>query len=161
MKRQRGSLLIYGIIALGVMTLAGGAVLSYNHAIKRAEKAEAAHEATRAAYAGFVAETKRLGEVAQKKSDAEIKRQKGVSDATLKSLEARLAATRAQFGKLRGSGTETSPGVGGVPAVPETARPADDTARDNRLRAVLQHAQEQTDALIELQNWVRDQGAKP
>ena len=39
--RQRGSILIYGLVALFVAMLASGFVFSYNRAIARAERAEA------------------------------------------------------------------------------------------------------------------------
>ena len=41
MNQQRGSIILYGVIALFAVTLAGGAVYTYTHAIERAEKAEA------------------------------------------------------------------------------------------------------------------------
>lgn len=156
---QRGSLLIYGVIALFVAAAGATFVLTYKSAIARAEKAEAQKKATQAKFDAFVADTKRLGQEAQKKSDREMERQKGVSNAKIKSLEGRIAATRAQFAKLRDG--RSGSGSGDLPPVPIAAKPVDDSARDNQLRAVLQHAQEQADRLIELQSWVREQEKSP
>jgi Tfp pilus assembly protein PilE len=40
MTNQRGSILIYGLIALAMVTICGGAVYTYQRAIVRAERAE-------------------------------------------------------------------------------------------------------------------------
>lgn len=40
MKRERGSILLYGLVALGVTVFAGGLVYTYKSAIQRAEAAE-------------------------------------------------------------------------------------------------------------------------
>ena len=155
---QRGFLspTLIAAIVVGVVIIGLGIAVKVQSARLASEKA--AHAETQAKFSLFVAQTKAIGEEAQKKADTEIKRQKGVNDATVKSLETRLAATRAQFDKLRGSGE--SPGRGSLPPVPSTARPADDAARDKRLLEVLRIAQEQTDALIEIQSWVTQQGQK-
>jgi len=39
--KQRGSILLYGLLALAVVTICGGMVYTYQHAIVRAERAEA------------------------------------------------------------------------------------------------------------------------
>jgi hypothetical protein len=145
-------IMIGGAVVIGVM----GIALKVQSARLESEKAE--HAATTAKFEAFVSDTKRIGLEAQKKADAEKIRQKGVSDATIKTLESRIAATRAQFAKLRDG--RTDPGQRDLPAVPVAAKPVDDTARDNQLRAVLQHAQEQTDRLIEIQGWVTEQAAR-
>lgn len=40
MRRQRGSILLYGLLALAVVTICGGVVYTYQRAIVRAERAE-------------------------------------------------------------------------------------------------------------------------
>ena len=107
------------------------------------------------AYAAFVAETKRLGEEAQKKAAAEIERQKEVTKERSASYEKRLASINAAYRGLRDGRADS--GGSPMPAVPDTARPTDDGARDNRLLDLLQHAEKQTGQLIELQEWVREQ----
>lgn len=109
-------------------------------------------EAAQARYETFVAKTKATGEEQERKTKETIAQQKRKSDDRIKSLETRLTTTRRDFDRLR-NGTSS----GQLPAVPETARSVDDVARDKQLLGVLQHAQEQADRLIELQEWVRSQ----
>jgi seryl-tRNA synthetase len=109
-------------------------------------------EAVQAEYGAFKTEVKRLGEEQEKKTKETIKAQEKKSHDRIKSLEDRLSRTRADFDRLRNSASKSE-----LPAVPDTARAANDEARDKQLLSVLQHAQEQTDRLIELQEWVRQQ----
>lgn len=102
-------------------------------------------------YADYRATVEAIGRAQEAKNKAEIEQRKKVTDARIYSLQKRLNDTTDKFNRLRESGS------GQVPAVPDTARPVDDTARDSRLLDVLQHAQKQTDQLIELQGWVREQ----
>lgn len=60
MNRQRGSVLLYGLLALFVVTAAGGIVYTYTHAIERAQKAEADNEALRQVNSEFAAENQNL-----------------------------------------------------------------------------------------------------
>lgn len=140
--KRRGAILLYVLIALFVVTLAGAVVLSYNDAIARAERVEAQLD-----------EVKRIGEAQEAKTKAEIDRQRKVSDATIKSLQSRYAGLNAKYARLR----QSPPGPGGMPTIPDTARPTDDAARDQRLLDVLQYADQQTQQLIELQDWVKSQ----
>jgi hypothetical protein len=103
-------------------------------------------------YSIFKAEVKVKGEEQERKAKETIERNERVSNDRIKSLEGRLARTRAEFNRL-----SKRPVSSELPPVPETARAVDDTARDQQLLAVLQYAQEQTDRLIELQEWVRQQ----
>jgi seryl-tRNA synthetase len=109
-------------------------------------------EAVQAEYTVFKTEVKRLGEEQEKKTKETIKAQEKKSHDRIKSLEDRLSRTRADFDRLRNSTSKSE-----LPPVPDTARAVDDEARDKQLLSVLQHAQEQTDRLIELQEWVRQQ----
>lgn len=140
--KQRGSIFAYGLVALFVVTLAGGFVFSYNRAIARAELVEAQ-----------LAEVKRIGEEQEAKTKAEINRQRKVSDATIKSLQSRYAGLNARYDRLRKS--PASPGV--MPAVPTAPIIIDDAASRERLLEVLYHADRQTQQLIELQEWVKAQ----
>ena len=105
-------------------------------------------------YEAFKENTRIAGRKALKELDDEIKRQKKVSDASIKSLEARAAASRARAdGVCKSAGL--SAGCRELPAIPDTARPADDTTRNQRLLEVLRHAQDVADKLIELQEFNR------
>ena len=104
-------------------------------------------------YEAFKQTVKLLGEKAEKERLEELTHQRRVHDERLKSLEKRLSIARTRAdGLCKSAGL--SAGCSSLPAVPDTARPVDDATRDQRLLAVLQHAQETTDKLIELQLWV-------
>lgn len=59
-KSQRGSVLIYGLLALFVISAGAGIVFTYNSAITRAEKAEADNTTLRQANSEFAAENLNL-----------------------------------------------------------------------------------------------------
>ena len=101
-------------------------------------------------FAEYKAKVEALGRAQEAKNQEIIKRQKEESDARIKSLNSRLANTRNEFNRLRDSRTSE------LPAVPSTARADDDGTRDKQLLDLLQHAEEQTARLIELQEWVRE-----
>lgn len=142
-----------GFVSLSIMgyvALAMGAVIL---ALGIAVKVQTARlDSVKAEYASFVQKTRLIGEEQERRTKETIAQQKRKSDDRIKSLETRLTTTRREFDRLR-----NSPGSSQLPPVPETARSVDDAARDKQLLGVLQHAQEQTDRLIELQEWVRAQ----
>lgn len=137
------SLLGYAVLGLASLVLILSIALKVQTARLDSVKAE---------YQVFKDGVRLKGEEQERRTKETIARQEKTSNERIKSLESRLARTRADFDRLRNS-TDSRP----VPAVPETARPVDDAARDSRLLEVLRYAQEQTDALIELQEWVRQQ----
>ena len=145
---------LIGIIAAAVII--GGLSIALKVQSARLSSEQTAHAETKGKFAAFVAETKRMGEEAKKKAAAEIERQKEVTKERSTSYEKRLASLNATYRRLRDQ--RADPGGSPMPAVPDTARPADDSARDNRLLDLLQHAEKQTGQLIELQEWVREQG---
>jgi len=57
---QRGNAILYGIIILFVVSLGGGIVYTYTHAIERAQKAEADNTTLRDANSEFAAENQNL-----------------------------------------------------------------------------------------------------
>ena len=135
-------LIVYALAALAVVATVGGVIHSYNSAIKERDEARAQ-----------LAEVKRIGEEQNAKTKAEVDRQKRVSDETIKSLQSRYSGLNARYARLR----QSTPGASGLPAVPDSARPTTDAARDQRLLDVLQYADQQTQQLIELQSWVKSQ----
>ena len=139
------SLSLMGYVVLGLATV----VLMLSIALK---VQTARLDSAKAEYAAFVQKTRLIGEEQERRTKETIAQQKRKSDDRIKSLENRLTTTRRDFDRLR-NGTSS----GQLPAVPETARSVDDSARDKQLLGVLQHAQEQADRLIELQEWVRQQ----
>lgn len=147
--RQLGFTL-YLVIALAVMAL-GLAILGklYFNELK-------SHAKTQGEYLAFQAGVRKIGEEQERKNVEERKRSEKVSGDRIKSLQARELAARARAdGLCRSAGL--SSGCRELSGVPETARPVDDKARDQRLLEVLRHSQDQTDRLIELQSWVTDQ----
>jgi len=112
-------------------------------------------ESTKAEYAAFVAQTKALGEAQIAKNKLEAAQREKVSNDRFNSLQKRYRDMSAKYDRLRGN----SAGSGAMPAVPDATRPTDDSARDQRLLDVLQHAEKQTGQLIELQTWVKEQQA--
>lgn len=102
-------------------------------------------------YELFVAQTKAAGEAQQAKTKAAIAESERISKEKAKAYEASIADIRSKYNRLR-----ASPGSGAVSSVPETARPVDDAARDQRLLDVLRHAEEQAEQLMQLQNWVKE-----
>ena len=147
---QRGSLTIGLGITIGV--LSGALALTgwlYNGALKDKARIQGEYEA-------FKTGVETLGKEAETKRLAELERQKRSHDASLKSLEIRLASAHARADELCKSAGLSS-GCSSLPVIPDTARPADDKARDQRLLAVLRNAQDTADRLAELQLWLMAQ----
>lgn len=110
-------------------------------------------KATKAEYAGFVAQVKSEGEAQERRTKEIIERQKrDANEAEIRSKRA-VADIRSKYDRLRESGSSSRI----VPAIPETTPVANDSARDSRLLEVLRIAEEQTRKLEELQAWVRSQ----
>lgn len=142
------------LIGLGIVVV--GLVIALQVQSARLEREQEAHAITTAAYQTFKAGVKLLGDEAKAKTEAEIKRQEQVNQERSAGYEKRIAAINESYRRLRDNrvgsrGRELS-------AIPDTARPADDAARDSRLLEVLRAADEQTARLIELQRWVSEQG---
>lgn len=157
--RQRGfiQLPLIGWAAIAAALALIGMMLALKVQTSRLDAEREAHAATKSEYAGFVAETKRLGDEARAKAAAEIKRQEQVNQQRKIGYEKRISDITAAYQRLLGK--SSSAGAGGVPAVPDTARPTDGAACRDRLLEVLRHADLQTARLIELQEWVRQQSA--
>ena len=136
------------IIAVLLATTAAAGKWAQHEAGKRAE--------VESKFTAFKTGIKDAGDKAEAARVKEIARQKGVNDAREKSIQARVAASNARADSLCKS-AGASAGCRSLPAVPDTTRPTDDSARDQRLLEVLRHAQGQSDTLIELQEWVRQQ----
>ena len=141
-------------MGLGISTALLAAALAgtgwlYNGALKEKARIEGEYEA-------FKTGVKTLGEEAEAKRLAELQRQRKSHDESVESLEKRVVAARARADKLCKS-AGLGAGCRALPAVPDTARPVDDTGFNERLLEVLRHAQEITDRLTELQLWVAAQ----
>lgn len=139
------------MVAFGAVVLILGIALKVQTERLGAEKQS--HATTKAEYASFKAETRRLGEEAQKRARAEIVRQKQVNQRSKQDYEKRIADIASAYQRLLGDNS----GGRGMREIPDTARPTNDAARDQRLLEVLRHADEQTARLQALQQWVRDQ----
>jgi len=145
---QRGSIAmgLGGAIAVLSVALAGVGWL-YNGALKEKARVQGEYEA-------FKAGVRELGERAEAKRLAGLELQRRSYDERVTSLEKRMVAARSRADKLCKSAGLSS-GCSALPAVPDTAKPVDDTARDQRLLEVLRHAQDTTDKLIEIQLWLQ------
>jgi hypothetical protein len=152
---QRGFLSPLLIASIAAAVVIGGLGIALKVQSARLESEQERHKATRAAYEAFVTDTKRIGVEAQKKADAERIRQDQVSKERGATYEKRLAAVNDAYRRLRDS--RSGSGGGELPAIPTTARSVDDTARDNQLLDLLQHAESQAVRLQELQGWVTEQ----
>lgn len=109
-------------------------------------------------YTAFREGVKKKGDEAEKKRKDTEATQKEVDRERTASLEKRVAANRIRAdGLCKSAGL--SAGCRDLSGVPESTRPADAAARDQRLLEVLRHSQDQADRLIELQEWARQQGA--
>lgn len=107
--------------------------------------------ASEARYDLFVANTLAVGQAQEAKTKAAIAHADQITKESAKAYESRLADINSKYDRLRNTGA----GSGSVPAVPQTSRPVDDAARDNRLLDVLRYAEEQAEQLRQLQEWVK------
>ena len=104
-------------------------------------------------YEAFRLETKRIGEAAEERNRKTLSERERIANERIKSLGLRVADATARADRLCKS-AGLSAGCRSLPAVPDTSRPVDDTAYNQRLLEVLRHAQTVSDQLIELQAWV-------
>ncbi len=112
-----------------------------------------------AAFELFKAEVEQVGRAQEAKTKATIANQERISNETKKSADARVAGILDRYKRMLNTDKGNS-GSGQLPAVPDTTRPVDDSARDQRLLEVLRAADLQTGTLIDLQNWVKSQASK-
>ena len=148
--KQRGSLLIGMGITVAILTasLAGMGWL-YNGALKEKARVQGEYEA-------FKEQTRLLGEEAEKRNQQTLAERERIANERIVSLGKRAADARARAdGLCKSAGL--SAGCRALPAIPETSRPVDDSAHNQRLVQLLRHAQEVTDRLVELQLWVAAQ----
>lgn len=101
----------------------------------------------------YKATVEALGQAQAQRNRETIAQQQKVSNESAKSYQSRLDLINAEYARLRDEKAGSS--RGNLPAIPDTARPTDDTARDQRLLEVLRAADQQTATLIELQGWIR------
>ena len=146
--RQRGSLTLGLGITIGLLSIAlTGVGWLYNGALKEKARVQGEYEA-------FKEGTRQLGEEAEARNRKTLTERERIANERIKSLGARAAASAARAdGLCKSAGL--SAGCRALPAVPDTTRPVDDSAHNQRLVELLRHAQTLTDQLIELQEWVR------
>lgn len=109
-------------------------------------------------YEAFKATAERLGREAQERYNRDLMTRERIANERIKSLGLRAAAAAARAdGLCKQAGLRS--GCRALPAVPDTARPTDDTGFNERLLEVLRHAQAVADQLAELQAWVAAQQA--
>jgi len=153
-----------GFLSLGIMgyaaLAAGVVILGLSVALKwqtsRLESAQIAKAQVEGEYLAFKTGVERLGREAEAKAKATVAKQEKINHDRYNALRGRYADIAARYDRLRqsaGIGSGSRP----MPAVPDTARPTDDSARDSRLLEVLRGADQQTATLIELQEWVKAQ----
>jgi len=148
--KERGFLMIGSIIMIAILSASlGGMGWLYNGALKEKARVQGEYEA-------FKEETRRLGEAAEKRNQQTLVERERIANERIASLGKRVADARARAdGLCKSAGL--SAGCRALPATPETSRPVDDSAHNQRLVELLRHAQTVTDQLIELQLWVSAQ----
>lgn len=145
------------IVCIAILALLAGLSGAVAIQTKRLHASQSETAAVQAQFSVFVAQTKAIGEKAQADAEAKIADQKRINDETVKSYDARIGAVLDRYNKLLNKPALASAGSGAMPAVPDTASPVDDTARDQRLLEVLRAADLQTSQLIQLQEWIKAQ----
>lgn len=135
----------------------------------RLDRAQSALERAQAANVAQVSEYRQVA--AQAQADAEHARaealatQQRISDAISTDYEGRLASLRARYDSLRRNAATADPSGGGrchLPGVSDPAGQSDAAACNAGFLAILQAADENTERLISLQEWVRGQmGSNP
>ena len=111
-------------------------------------------------YEAFRLEAERLGSEAEKRNKRTLEERERNANERIKSLGLRVADATARADRLCKS-AGLSAGCRSLPPVPSTTRPTDDTGFNERLLEVLRHAQEVSDRLAELQEWVRSNSVPP
>jgi hypothetical protein len=146
---------LYKWIAVGAVILLLGIAVKVQTV--RLDNAKAETAQVQAKFDLFVAKVKQEGEAQIAKNKEIVSQQQRVNNETVKSADARVATIMDRYKRLLNAGTSSGPGS--VPSVPDTAKPVDDTARNQRLAEVLRAAELQSAQLIELQDWVKAQDA--
>jgi len=116
----------------------------------------AAHEETavvRGQFAAFKGGVEDAGKKAEAKKAEAIAEQKKEYNNAIEYWTGAYAALNLKYDGLLNR-PRSDPGSRVLPPVPDTTRPVDDQARDQRLLQVLRAAEEQTIQLVGLQNWV-------
>lgn len=164
MKRQRGSLMIYGALAAGAVILAMGIALKVQSSRLDASKAET--ERVKAQFAGFVTETKRLGDEAAAKAKAKEKSDKALKekvDAENKTLKRDLAAESERLRVARSGSSFLPKGTGAADSPTVTADRAKlEAALRDFDTAVARIVDEGDSAVVDLnagRAWVKERGA--
>jgi hypothetical protein len=154
--RQRGFISAIWLYAGAALIFAGlGLAVKVQTSRLAAAKEETAQ--VQASFEAFKTQVELAGRAAVARAEAEAERNRKVNQERNSSYEKRISDLASRYQRLLGNGASSS----GVPSVPSAARPVDDPARDQRLLEVLRYAEEQTARLIELQQWVKEQAAKP
>ena len=162
MKYQRGFLpfALYGVIAAGVVILGLGIALKVQSSRLDAVKAE---------YAGFQAQVKSAGEIAQAQADREkadraaiTKKQEAENAIKYKDLSDKYAAARRMLNANPGGG-QAKPLSDAAPLISCSDRQADTAGRLERLEAGILNLTERGDKAIQrtidCRNWLVDQQA--
>ena len=93
MRNQRGSILLYGLLALAVVTICGGMVYTYQSAIVRAERAEADNTTLRTVNQEVLADNTNLRATNERNNKllAERQTQRNTADNIERAVNAKLA----------------------------------------------------------------------
>lgn len=106
-------------------------------------------------YDNFKARVDQMGKAQEEQNKLTVANQQRVNNEAAKSADARVAAVMDRYKRVLNK--PSNPGSGSLPAIPDTAKPVDDTARDQRLAEILRAAEIETGKLTDLQNWIRNQ----
>jgi hypothetical protein len=145
--RQRGFVLpalpIWAWGAIGSFVVISGLGLAVKVQTSRLDAAKAEIAKVQADYDTFKGEVERFGREAKARADAERERHAKVNRERESSYEKRIAALNDAYRRLRQQSAPVCP---------------DGSADREQLLAVLRSADENTAKLIELQQWIHEQG---
>jgi hypothetical protein len=157
--RQRGFVLpalpIWAWGAIGSFVVISGLGLAVKVQTSRLDAAKAEIAKVQADYDAFKGEVERFGREAKARADAERERHAKVNRERESSYEKRIAALNDAYRRLR---QQSDTRGGAMFPIPNAPVCPDGSADREQLLAVLRSADENTAKLIELQQWIHEQG---
>jgi len=155
---QRGfvqlGVMAYAAIAAGVVILGLSVAVKVQTARLDATQQELATE--RGHFAVFKEATRTLGEAQLARNKETVAKQEKTHATAILALNRRYSDLDARYRGLRDGANH--PGSRSLPALPNAPVRVDDPASSQQLLSILEQADRNTAQLIELQQWVREQG---
>ena len=155
---QRGfiqlGVMAYAAIAAGVVIAGLGIAVKVQTARLAATQQELATE--RGHFAAFKEATRTLGEAQLARNKETVSKQEKTHATAILALNRRYSDLDARYRGLRDGANH--PGSGSLPALPNAPVRVDDPASSQQFLSILEQADRNTAQLIELQQWVRQQG---